>query len=174
VLALRSERSRLAAQQKTNARIQSELAQYGPLQRLGSDLDASRKRVQAALAGDVSWTRFLDTLVRSMPSTVWLQSLQVQTTPSAAAASAAPAAKSGAGPSGGSGTLQISGIGLDYPAVADWLRQVAADPAVSNLSVGSMTESLLGSRTVVNFNSTATLTPAARSDRPAELTRAGR
>jgi|GEM_PF-173173 len=170
MLALRSERNSLAAQQKANATVQSELARYGPLQRLGSDLDANRKRVQTALAGDVSWTRFLDTLVRSMPPTVWLQSLQVQT--ASPASTGGSAAKSGAAT--GAGTLQITGVGLDYPAVSDWLRQVAADPAVSNLSVGALTETALGSRTVVTFSSTATLTPAARSDRPAQLTKAAR
>jgi type IV pilus assembly protein PilM len=170
VLALRSERSNLAAQERVNATVQTELARYDPLRRLSSDLDADRKRVQAALAGDVSWTRFLDTLVGSMPSTVWLESLQVQTAPPTTSAST----QSGATPTAGLGTLQITGVGLDYPAVADWLRQVAADPAVTNLTVGSLTETALGSRTVVNFSSTATLTPAARSDRPAQLAKAGR
>ncbi|HZQ77075.1 MAG TPA: type IV pilus assembly protein PilM [Acidimicrobiia bacterium] len=172
ILAVRSERGRLAAQQKVDAGLQSQLAQYDPLHKLSSDFDASRKRVQAALAGDVSWTRFLDTLVRSMPSTVWLQTLQVQTASPAPGAASSASKAGGAGPAG-VGTLQITGVGLGYPAVADWLRQVAADPAVSNLSVGSLTETLLGSRTVVNFSSTATLTPAARSDRAAQLAKAG-
>jgi Tfp pilus assembly protein PilN len=120
--------------------------------------------VQSALAGDVSWTRFLDTLVRSMPSSVWLQSLNVQTTSTAKAAPGSPAA--------GGGSLQISGIGLDYPAVADWLRMVAADPALAGLAVGALTETDVANRKVVNFSSTATITPAAHSDRAAQLAKA--
>jgi Tfp pilus assembly protein PilN len=126
----------------------------------------------APLAGDVSWTRFLDGLVRSMPESVWLQSLTVQaasgarpTAGAAPPAGAAPAAASG-------GSVQIAAIGLDYPAVADWLRKVAADPALANLAVGGLTQTGLGNRTVVNFTSTANLTPAARSDRAGRLTKA--
>jgi type IV pilus assembly protein PilM len=169
VVALRAERAHLAAQKKANAKVEAELADLASLRKLKSDLDGSRKRVQAALAGDVAWTRFLDGLVRSMPDTVWLQSLEVQAAPTAKAG-AAPAAAGGAAATGGS--LQIAGVALDYPDVADWLRQVAADPAVANLAVGPLSQTELGGRTVVNFSSTANLTPAARSDRAAQLTKA--
>jgi type IV pilus assembly protein PilM len=169
VVALRAERAHLAAQKKANAKVEAELADLASLRKLKSDLDGSRKRVQAALAGDVAWTRFLDGLVRSLPDTVWLQSLEVQAAPTAKAG-AAPAAAGGAAATGGS--LQIAGVALDYPDVADWLRQVAADPAVAHLAVGPLSQTELGGRTVVNFSSTANLTPAARSDRAAQLTKA--
>jgi type IV pilus assembly protein PilM len=168
VLALRGDRAELAAQKRTNAKMEAELANLAHLRRLQADLDGGRRRVQAALAGDISWGRFLDGLVRSMPDSVWLQSLTVQSGSAAKppAGSAAPAAPANAG------SLQISAIGLDYPAVADWLTKVAADPAVANLAVGGLTQTGLGNRTVVNFTSTANLTPASRSDRAARLTKA--
>ena len=149
--------------------MEAELAGYDSFRQLNADLEAGRRRVQSSLAGDVSWTRFLDTLVRSMPSSVWLQSLTVQT--AAPAQAAAAVATTPAGPTG-AGSLQIAGVALDYPAVADWLRKVAADPALSGLAVGALTETSLGGRTVVNFTSTASLSPAARSDRAARLAKA--
>ena len=167
VMALSQEKSRLAAQQKANAKIQQEIAAFESLRRLGTDLDAGRKRVQSALAGDVAWTRFLDTLVRSMPSDVWLQSLNAQTTPAKAGTTAAAP-----GTPAGAGSLQVSAVGLDYPAVAAWLTQVASDPALAGLAVGTLTQTELGNRPVVNFTSTATVTPAARSDRAAQLAKA--
>lgn len=169
VLALRGDRAALAAQKKTNAKMQAELADLDHLRRLQADLDGGRRRVQAALAGDISWARFLDGLVRSMPESVWLQSLTVQ-----AGSGAKPAAGSVAAPaaSANTGSMQIAAIGLDYPAVADWLNKVAADPAVANLAVSGLTQTGLGNRTIVNFTSTANLTPAARSDRAARLTKA--
>jgi type IV pilus assembly protein PilM len=171
VLALRADRSDLAAQKKVNAKMQAELANLTHLRKLQTDLDGGRRRVQAALAGDVSWTRFLDGLVRSMPDNVWLQSLTVQAASGARpAAGAAPDA--GATAAANSGSLQIAAIGLDYPAVADWLNKVAADPALGNLAVAGLTQTGLGNRTVVNFTTTANLTPAARSDRAARLTKA--
>ena len=170
VLALRGDRADLAAQKKVNARMQAELADLDHLRRLQTDLDGGRRRVQAALAGDISWTRFLNGLVGSMPESVWLQSLTVQSAsgskPAAAATAAAPAGAANGG------SVQIAAIGLDYPAVADWLRKVAADPGLANLSVAGLTQTGLGNRTVVNFTSTANLTPAARSDRAARLTKA--
>jgi type IV pilus assembly protein PilM len=168
VLALRGDRADLAAQKKVNAKMQAELADLDHLRRLQADLDGGRRRVQAALTGDISWTRFLNGLVGSMPESVWLQSLTVQAASGArpTAGAAAPAAS----PNGGS--VQIAAIGLDYPAVADWLRKVAADPGVANLAVAGLTQTGLGNRTVVNFTSTANLTPAARSDRAARLTKA--
>jgi type IV pilus assembly protein PilM len=167
VLALRGDQAALAAQKKTNTKMEAELADLDHLRRLQTDLDGGRRRVQAALAGDVAWPRFLDGLVRSMPESVWLQSLTVLA-PSAAKPSAAGAAPGSAG----GGSVQIAAIGLDYPAVADWLNKVAADPALANVSVGALTQAGLGNRTVVNFTSTANLAPAARSDRAARLTRA--
>jgi Tfp pilus assembly protein PilN len=109
-----------------------------------------------------------------MPDGVWLQSLSVQTTPAAGAAAAAPAARAaspaGGGPAaGGIGSLQVTAVGLDYPAVAGWLRSMTTDPALSGVAVGALTQTQLGTRAVVNFISTATITPSARSDRPAQL-----
>jgi type IV pilus assembly protein PilM len=171
VLALRADRGDLASQKKVNAKMQAELANLNHLRKLQTDLDGGRRRVQAALAGDVSWTRFLDGLVRSMPDSVWIQSITVQAASGARpAAGAAPDAA--AAPAASSGSLQIAAIGLDYPAVADWLNKVAADPALANLSVAGLTQSGLGNRSIVNFTSTANLTAAARSDRAARLTKA--
>jgi type IV pilus assembly protein PilM len=176
VMAVSGERSRLAAQKKANAKVESEIAHLDSLRRLSTDLEAGRRRVQSALAGDVSWTRFLGDLVRSMPSGVWLQSVIAQTTPAGKVA-AAPPAGTGAAPAGaattGIGSLQVTAIGLDYPAVADWLRMVGTDPSLSGLAVGTLTSTPMGARTVVNFGSTATITPTARSDRPAQLAKAG-
>jgi type IV pilus assembly protein PilM len=168
VLALRGDRADLATQKKVNARMEAELANFDHLRRLQADLDGGRRRVQSALAGDISWTRFLDGVVRSMPDSVWLQSLTVQAgSGSRPAAGAAPAPGTGT-----SGSVQFAAIGLDYPAVADWLHKVAADPALANVAVAGLTQTGLGNRTVVNFSSTANLTPAARSDRATRLTRA--
>jgi type IV pilus assembly protein PilM len=168
LLALRQQKSQLAAQKKVNAKIEREIAGFDSLRRLSTDLDVGRKRVQSALAGDVSWTRFLDTLVRSMPSDVWLQSLIGQATTAKSAGAKAAAA----GPAAGSGSLQVTALGLDYPAVAEWLRKVGADPALSGVAVGTLTQTALGNRAVVNFTSTASITPAARSDRASQLAKA--
>jgi type IV pilus assembly protein PilM len=177
VLATRQTRSQLSAQQKAVRGVEAELARYDSLRRLNADLDAGRKRVQTALGGDVSWTRFLSDFVQAMPDGVWIQSLSAQTTGSAAAG-AKPAAKASkksagtaAGPSG-IGSVAWTVTGLDYPQASDWLRDLKEDPALAGVTIGSVTKSELGGRSVVLFSSTATLTEAARSDRAARLAKA--
>jgi type IV pilus assembly protein PilM len=177
VLALGQERDRLAAQQQATAKLEAEIGQFQSLRKLSTDLEAGRRRVQSALAGDVSWTRFLDELVRSMPSGVWLQSLNVQASsgPAAGAAAAKPATTPAAGagaPLGGIGSVQVSATAVDFPAVADWLRQVGTDPSLSGLTIGGATANGVGAQATVAFTSTATITPAARSDRAARLMKA--
>lgn len=173
VMALKQEKSRLAAQNKVNEKIQAEFASLTSLRKLNTDLEAGRKGVQAALAGDVSWTRFLEDLVRSMPPNVWLSSINVQATP-AAAPGAKTTAKTAAAPAApvGIGSLQVTVAGLDFPSAADWLRQVGANPSLSGVAISGVTASPTNGQTVVNFSSTATITPAARSDRAANLAKA--
>jgi type IV pilus assembly protein PilM len=189
VLALRSERSHLAAQKKATAKVEAEIGQYKDLRKLNTDLDTGRKRVQSALAGDVSWTRFLDDFVRNMPPGAWIGSLSAQintgaaapagakasagATPAPAGTSPAAAGTSVAGsPAAGIGSLQVSVTGLDFPDAADWLRKVAADPSLSGVTISGVTKSGVGPAATVGFTSTATITPAARSDRAARLAKA--
>ena len=198
VLALRSERSHLAAQKKATAKVEAEIGQYKDLKKLSTDLDNGRKRVQSALAGDVSWTRFLDDFVRNMPSGAWIGSLsaQVNTGPAAktaaqaattttttsaakapaagtsAAAAPATATPAAGAPAAGIGSLQVSVTGIDFPDAADWLRKVAADPSLSGVTISGVTKAGEGPTATVGFNSTATITPAARSDRAAKLAKA--
>ncbi|HEV7534348.1 MAG TPA: pilus assembly protein PilM, partial [Acidimicrobiia bacterium] len=178
VTALGREQSRLAAQKKANARVEAEIVQFDSLRKLSTDLDVGRHRVQSALTGDVSWSRFLSDLVRSMPSGVWLQTLSVQTNSSASAASSsAPKAPPTAGATAAAainsiGSMQVAATGLDFPAVADWLHKVGADPSLAGLAVGGLTATSAGTTPTVAFTSTATLTPAAHSDRAATLAKA--
>ena len=178
VLAIRQTRNQLSAQTNAVRGVEAELARYDSLRRLNTDLDAGRKRVQTALGGDVSWTRFLSDFVRAMPDGVWIQSLSAQTTGSPTAAGAKPtatatkkSARAATGPTG-IGSVAWTVTGLDYPQAADWLRDLKEDPALSDVTVGSVTRSELGNRSVVLFNSTATLTASARSDRAARLAKA--
>jgi len=170
VLALRQAQAGLTTQQKVNGKIQAQMAQFAPLQKLNTDLTTSRNRVGAALASDIAWPKFLSDFIRSMPDTVWIQSLSVQASPKTAAAPAAAGSAAAAAPTIGS--LQVAVTGIDYPSVAAWLEKVAADPALSGLTISGITRSDTGGHPLVTFGSTATLTPAAHSDRAAQLAKA--
>ncbi len=175
VLSVRDANRKLAAQQKVNEKLEAQLGPFASLQKLNAELTTSRKRVESALASDVSWTRFLNEFVGSLPDTAWLNALSLQATPTAAPAAKAPASKAAPGtatPPAGIGSLQVTASGLDFPSVADWLRQLAANPALADVTVGAVNKSTTGGPAIVTFGSTATITPAARSDRAARLTKA--
>jgi type IV pilus assembly protein PilM len=193
VLALRAERSELAAQKKKVAKIESEIGQFADLRKLSSDLDAGRKKLQAALAGDVSWTRFLDDFVRHMPEGAWIKSFNAQITSTAPATgtvkAASTASKTGSSKSkelppeetapskpassstgaSGIGSVQVTVTGLDFPDAAEWLRKVSANPSLSGVTITGAVNKVGESDATVNFSSSANITPAARSDRPARL-----
>ena len=201
VLALRSERSALAAQKKAVARVEKEIGQFSELSKLSSDLENGRRQVQSALAGDVSWTRFLDDFVRQMPSGAWIRSFNAQITPTKSAGGTAVAASTASANKGstskdkgldpaeapkaagsstpakraatGIGTVQLSVVGLDFPDAADWLREVGKNPSLSGVTItGAVTKTAEGAAGTVGFSSSATITPAARSDRAARLAKA--
>jgi Tfp pilus assembly protein PilN len=205
VLALRSERSDLAAQNKKVAKVEAEIGQFSELRKLSSDLDTGRKRLQSALAGDVSWTRFLDDLVRHMPERAWIKTLDAQVTatqaagrtgsastkakatdtsskskgselpgdPETASASAASSRTTASGAPAGIGTLQLSVVGIDFPDAADWLRKLSGNPSLTGVTIGGgITRVGEGPAATIGFNSTASITPAAVSDRSARLAKA--
>ena len=178
VLALRSERSDLAAQKKKVAKVEAEIGQFSDLRKLSSDLDTGRKRLQSALSDDVSWTRFLDDLVRHMPEGAWIKTLDAQVTGTQAAGTAGTAGKAStraktSGASAGIGTLQVSVAGLDFPDAADWLRKLSGNPSLTGVTIGGgITKVGEGPAATIGFSSSANITPAAGSDRSARLAKA--
>jgi type IV pilus assembly protein PilM len=181
-MALSQEREHLSAQERTNQGIEAEIQPLGGARQASAQLDAGRQRVQAALAGDVAWSRILEDLAHSMPESVWLQTFNAQAVTSIAAtptpAPATPAtAETATAPAtqplfGTLGSVSFTAVGLDFPSVASWLETVPQQSAFSALAVGSLTKAALGSGSTVSFSSTASLAPGARSGRAAHLAQA--
>lgn len=160
------------------------------VQRLSGSTNAQQqlRTLQAAtlsaLSTDVSWSSTLNELARTMPNTVWLTSFQGTVQPSSGGVSSRPSGTGvpstpGSSAAGGStgvqigapldGNISVAATGLDYPAVADWIKRLEQIAAYENVWVPTATSAPLGDRTVVNFQSTADLTNAARSQRAQDL-----
>ena len=160
------------------------------VQRLSASTDAQQqlRTLQAAtlsaVSSDVSWSSLLNELARTMPSTVWLTSFQGTVQPTAGAALApgtgagvpgAPGGRGATGSAGGQtagglqGNISVAATGLDFPAVADWIKRLEQIAAYTDVWVPSAQSTPLGDRTVVNFQSTASLTNEARSQRAQDL-----
>jgi type IV pilus assembly protein PilM len=131
----------------------------------------AQQRVRDVLANDVSWSRMLADVARTIPNDVWLSSFQAQVAASASTASSpgAPAAGSPAAstPTSLSGSVSFAAVGLDFTSVASWIQRMGRLSAFAGLWVPTITKAELGTRTIVNFNSNASLTAAAHTDRVA-------
>jgi type IV pilus assembly protein PilM len=173
----------LAVAQMRNEQLQLQIGDLQSAQAKQEQLDSLRTQVTGLLGADVSWSRMLQDIARTIPNDVWLTSFQGTVTPPVAAAPVTPTTVPGAAPTttaagstpttapptvaptGLAGTVTFSAVGLDYPSVAAWIKMISELPSLSNLWVPSATEATLGTQSVVNFTSTASLTPQAQSDR---------
>jgi type IV pilus assembly protein PilM len=170
----------LAQQQARNLELQTKIGQLADAQAKQQQLDALRAQIAGLLSTDVSWSRMLQDIARTIPNDVWLTSFQGTATPAAQSSSPPATAQSTTTTGSGatttttvpaapaselSGTVNFSAVGTDYPAVAAWLKMISELPSLSDLWVPNISEAQLAGQGVVNFSSTANLTPAARSNR---------
>ena len=177
------EKDLLAQRQQENQEVEAKIAALSEAQAKQTQLDAITAQLTSLLSTDVSWSRILQEMAKEIPNDVWLTSLQAAvtqvlpvpgatagattpttgaTTPTTAAAATVPPAATGGTISG---TVQFSGTALDYPSVAQWLTRIARMPSFADLWVPNAAKRALTTRDVVDFQSTAELTPSARSDR---------
>jgi type IV pilus assembly protein PilM len=159
-----NENKKAANVEAENTTLQSQIAQLSTASNEQRQVQTLRSEVTGILAVDVSWSRMLNELARTMPNNVWLTSFQGQVS------NAAPATGAGATPglltTGAlSGTVNFGAMGLDFPSVADWLKRVSSMASFSNLWVPQAQSTQLSGQNVVSFNSTANVTPKARSNR---------
>ncbi|HLF41153.1 MAG TPA: type IV pilus assembly protein PilM [Acidimicrobiia bacterium] len=164
-----TDRGRLSAQQAENAALQSKIAGFSGLRQASMQLEARRALTQTALVGDLAWTRVLEEVAHGLPEGVWLSAFSATRASTGPGPATAPAAAAAGAATPASGTATFTATGLSFPAVADWLDRLPEQAPFDSLSVGSMTKTELGDKSVVNFSSTAILTPAAGSDRAARL-----
>ncbi|HEY5014676.1 MAG TPA: type IV pilus assembly protein PilM [Acidimicrobiia bacterium] len=170
----------LAAQDQQNLNLQTQIGQLADAQAKQEQLDALRGQITGLVGTDVSWSRMLQDIARTIPNDVWLTAFQGSVTapvilqqappttvPGAPTTTASATPTTVAAPTAAelTGTVNFTAVGLDYPSVAAWLKMIAQLPSLSDLWVPNVTQATLGSRDIVNFTSTATLTPKARSNR---------
>lgn len=172
----------LAGALAANAKVQAKIDSLSDAQMKQTKLDSITGQLTALLSTDVSWSRMLQEIAKEIPNDVWLTSLQaaVTQTPTAQGAAVAATPTTAAGgttttsvPTGVqavaanaiAGTVQISGTALDYPSIAQWLTRIVQIPSLTDLWIPNAAKHPLATRDVVDFQSTAQLTPSARSER---------
>jgi len=194
---LSDQQDKLAAQQQTNADLQRQIDALADVRAKQTRLDAVNRQIDALLVTDVSWSRLLTQIAQKIPENDWMTAFQGSasplagaapgaagvptpsgTTTTAAAGASAPAPAAGSAPTSGAasgapgplkGTLSFTVVGRDFPDVSKWIQSISEINSTSDLWVPNSTKAQIDSSNIVNFSSTATLTPAAKSDRTTTL-----
>jgi Tfp pilus assembly protein PilN len=152
--------------------LQTEMGKYNNVTAVYSAAAAAQAQLTTAMGQEVRYSQLLHDLSLSVPSTVWLKTLSYTQTPPVATATGTPSGTAtAAGTTAGAvstapiGTVSFTGVGFDHDDLALWLESLASLKAYTAVYFSNATESLVGPRKVVNFSSTANLTPAALSGR---------
>ncbi|MCW2779262.1 MAG: Fimbrial assembly family protein, partial [Frankiales bacterium] len=142
--------------------LQVQTAKYRDVTATYARAAAAQAMLTQAMGEEVRWSRYLNDLSLTVPDNVWVKNVSFTQSDGAAAPAAAGTAP---GAVAGIGTATFTGVGFAHDDVAVWLESLAKQKGYANPYFANSTEALVGSRKVVNFTSTTTLTPAALSGR---------
>jgi Tfp pilus assembly protein PilN len=163
-----SARSDLATATKQNAQLQLDTAKYNDVTAVYARANAAQNMLQSAMGDEVRYSQLLNDLSLSVPSNVWLKNIAyVQTPPASPAGATGTAAATPTAPHALTpiGTFTATAVAFSYDDVAVWLESISGLKAYANPYFSSSSESLLGTRKIVDFSSTAVVTSAAQSGR---------
>ena len=161
----------LAVAQARTAALTAEQAQYARAPQVYAQVDAAKAALRSAMAGDVRWYTYLADLAVTAPDGLWLTTVTASVTPSAGTATAPVGAAvvvdplAAPGAAAPVGTLSVGGTAEQEPQVASWLEVLDATPGLTGASTSSITRTAIGERSVLTYESAATVTADALSRR---------
>lgn len=143
----------LAVQQQANRVLEQEIAVLTESGQLRDTYDQKSGLVREALTNDVDWGIVLNDLARLLPPRVWVENFSGTVLPATTP--------------GVLGQVAFSGIGIDFPDVSAWLRALDSEQfvGITGSWVSTASQEAIGDEEVVNFSSTAVLTPGAATAR---------
>lgn len=153
------------------SQLEAQQADYAEVPQVYAQVEAAQAQLTQAMGKEVRWSYFLNDLSLRIPGKVWLTSMNVtqQVDDTAVVAAASPTA---VGPgtylAPGLGSVTFQGVGSAHNDVAAWLDALAKQKGLSQPYFTSSTKESIGTESVVNFTSQATITDEALSKRYTE------
>lgn len=153
-----------SAQQKVTDAKSQQTALQGRLNDLQSvketyaAVQAKKALLSQAMGQEIRWSYVLNDLSLRIPSRVWLT--QVTATQGGTAAPTT----TGAGATN-QGTVTFNGVALHHDDVASWLDALEKEKGFADAAFSSSTESLIGTRKVVDWSTSVDVTSQALSNR---------
>lgn len=150
------EHSKVVDHQASLGVVQSQIAALAPSPQLvseaaqvASEREARTTALNDVLSKQVPWDVMLDHLSRVLPAGSWLTSLSAQSpTPSGAVSTS-----SSTNPT----SVTIEGYSYTQAGVAQVLARLALVPGLDNVALGSTSTTTIGSKTVTQFDVTASI-----------------
>lgn len=150
---LAGEIERAEAAEDSARELEQQAAALRDINALDEELATRAAAIEAVLAKDVAWTRFIQEVATVMPGDVWITSFS--------------ATRSDV--EGDSfGTVNFGLMGFDHTSTARWLMRMGGLPSLSGLWVPSSSKTE-GPPTTVTFSSTASLTEVTGTGRAEEF-----
>ena len=146
-----------SATQRTTS-LQAEAAKYRNVTAIYAAADAARAQLTTAMGDEIRFSQLLNDLSLSVPSNIWLSSVGYTTAPPVSVGTA-----TGTAPA--LGAFTVAATAFSHDDVAAWLESIAGLKTYDSPYFANSTESLLGTKPIVTFSATATLTAKAQSGR---------
>lgn len=155
-----SEQQELDTAQARVTALQAQQAQYAAAPQTVRALRSTEEARTTAMAEDVSWSAFVDSLSSALPAGAWLDGVQATLDPDDGATGAAAAP--------GEGSVTITARSTSYEDVAAYLDALGTVPGVSDAYLMTASLDAAQAQSVVSFTITARVTDAALSHRFAQ------
>lgn len=144
----------VTASSAVSQQLRAETARYSDVTAVYTKAAAAQAMLTQAMGQEVRFSQLMSDVSLTVPGRVWITSLAFSQEPvQPAVGSTEP----------GIGTMTVAGVGFSHDDVAVWLDALGGQANYVNPYFSNSTEALIGTRTVVNFASTATLTSKAFS-----------
>jgi Tfp pilus assembly protein PilN len=156
-------RAQLAVAQQQTSALDAKLARFAYVKQTQAQVAADHILLTQAMGQQVLWSHYLTDLSLLIPDTVWLT--QVQASETSAGGSTTSTAPQSSVFAPGIGTLTFTGVAFSHDDVANWLVALAKQRGFANVYFSNSTETKAGSKTLVDFTSSVSLTSDALSNR---------
>ena len=140
-----TEQQKAEEAERRTVELRQQETSFGDATTLGTDITARQGQVQAALAGDLAWTRLFQEVATAIPNDVWLTAFT--------------------GQKGPPGTVNFSAKGFDQTSTARWLLRLGELRSLAGVWVPNSAKAGEGGAATVSFTSVASVTEHARSQR---------
>lgn len=159
--------TQLTTAQNQQTALQTKLNGLSSVRTTFADVEAKQQLLQQAMGQEIRWSYMLNDLSFRIPNNVWLTSVQATEDPAGVGAAAAVSSTT---PVPGTltsslGTVTFSGIAFKHDDVATWLDALAKEKGFAQPTFTSSSETAIGTRRLVGFNSSVQLTEHALSNR---------